>query len=244
MIPFFSHKKKIANPKKQQITSGLVLSIVLFFMFSMTACSDNVSENTLFGYDRGKKTFKLQTNLKLQKYTDGTGYRYESINSWGIGNRNTRKTHRISWLNSDYSMRRSEKKEQNNQDAVLSLITRDADVIRVTKDLQGKTIFDRSIEVKGPIYIDLLPEMYGAQLKEKGASKTYPILNDRTMQISELEVRCLGPQTIKIGETNREVTHYQIQAISSPDEYDNYFVDPKTMQILQISFGDIRFVIE
>jgi len=218
-----------------------VLSILLFIL----ACTDLVSKNTLYGYDRGKKTFKLETSLNLQKYAgEKTGYRYEETNYWGVGNKNSRKTVRKSWLNSDYSLRRSEKEEMINGKSIKTMISTSENEITIEKFQDTRKVLEKSIKSDQPVFVEILPEMYVRDLKAKGDEKVYTVLNDRKANLANLKVRCLGEQSLTVNEESRVVIHYQLQVISSPGEYDNYYIDPDTCEILQISFGDIRFVPE
>ncbi|PIE89001.1 MAG: hypothetical protein CR997_13465 [Acidobacteria bacterium] len=216
--------------------------LCLVMLFSFFSCSDQVGENLLYGYDRGKKTFKLETTLTVQRYTDATvGYRYESTNYWGVGNKSSRKTVRTAWLNKDYSVRRSEKTETINGNLVHTHIERQDDTLTIKRIMDRKVISEKKVKVKEPVFVELLTQMYVRDIQEKGESKRYPVLNDKHAMISPLEVRFLGPQTVDINGESMELNHYQIQALAAPKEYDNYYVDPDSMKILKITFGDIVF---
>lgn len=221
--------------------------ILVYFMsttmiLTLFSCTDKVGTNSLFGYDRGKKTLKLDTALFLQKYADTTsGYRYESTNFWGVGTKNSRKTVRKAWLNKDYSLRRTEKTEMKNNDAIITEAVREGDEVIVTRRKGMNVLFEKKTKVSGPVYVELLPQMYVRDIQTKGESVTYAVLNDRNIVITPIEVRFLGSQTLVVNEKERDVNHYQIQVLTSPNEYDNYYVDPDKMQIVQIKFGDIIF---
>lgn len=224
------------------MTRTILYSLVFSLFLSTLSCSDLVTENTLYGYDRGKKTFKLETRLSFQKYADApNGFRYESTNFWGVGNKNTRKTIRKTWLNPDFSLRRSEKREENNQKITMTEIVREGDLVKIVKRLNGQILFEKSTPVEGPVFVEVMPEMFARDLKTQGDKITYPVLDDQRGTITNMEVRFLGPQKIPVNDKDRETLYFQLQAITAPDEYDNYFIDPESLKILQISFGEIRF---
>lgn len=209
----------------------------------MWGCQRPVHQISLFGFDSGRQTMKLEYLVYKQKYPDGSlGYRLEDTLIHGVGNMSHHRITRTAWLDRDFCLRRTESERiRNDQRSTIHSWVEDG-VIHILTENDGQDPSESTVEYDAPVYIELHPLIYAAELRQPGWEKAYPILFEPEAAIRTLKVRYLGPEEILENKQSYSALHFQLQVISSPNEYDDYYIDPQTKKILKIQFGRIKFI--
>ena len=220
----------------QMIWLVLVLAMCL-------SCGGPVMETKLNGFDQGKRTLKLNYILNDTTLEDGRkGFKLDTLVHYAVGTKVNHKTERESFLNEDFSLVRTTSTARQNENLARTSAEVKGGKIHVHREASGKEDLDVELDHIGPIYIEMHPLLYYRDLTKPGQSKTYPILNDEEGQIASVEIRYVGETQFYEDNVAHDARHYQIQAVTKPDEYDDYYLDPKTGNIIKIEFGYIKFV--
>lgn len=209
----------------------------------MLSCGRAIQETTLHGYDKGKKIMQLEYRIFNVKLDNGKqGKRLESSVHYALGNRKTVKTNRVAWLHENFSLYKTEaSSEKNKEISTTKSWTTNEKIFVENVDAKGKH-HSHEIDLVQPVFIELHPLLYLEDLKTPGTEKIYPILREEEGQIVNLTVKFDGPKTITIKDKVKPCLLYRIQAVTNPDEYDNYYIDPKTRNIAKIQLGSIKFI--
>ena len=209
----------------------------------VAGCNRPVMETVLNGYDQGKRTMKMEFRFFNESLENGAkGYRLETLVHFAIGNRATLKRVRTTWLDKDFNLVKSEVENQENADISHTKTWVDGGKIHIETTGPDGKVNSQQLDHQGPVLLELHPLVYTHDLKIPGSTKTYPVLYEDEARVVPLEVKFLGPETLYEENQATPSLHYQIQAITSPDEYDDYYLDPKTRNIQKIQFGLIKFV--
>jgi len=207
------------------------------------SCGGPVMETKLNGFDQGKRTLKLNYILNDAKLDEGKkGYKLDTLVHYAVGTKVNHKTERQSYLNEDFSLVRTEVTARQNEDLARTHAEVKGSKIYVHREASGKEDQDFELDHIGPVFIEVHPLLYYRDLTKAGQSKTYPILNDEKGEIASVEIRYVGETQFYEDNVAHDAKHYQIQAVTKPDEYDDYYLDPKTGNIIKIEFGYIKFV--
>ncbi len=215
----------------------------IFVLAVLGACNRPVMETVLNGFDQGKRTMKLEYRFFNDSLEGGSkGYRMETLFHFAIGNRATLKRERKAWLRKDFSLVKTEAVKQENTEITKTETWVEGNEIRIRDTPPTGEPTEKRVQHESPVLIELHPLVYMPDLKQPGQEKTYPLLFEDEARVVDLTVRYVGPETIY--EDNQAIPslHYQVQVITSPDEFDDYFVDPKSGNILKIQFGLIKFL--
>lgn len=219
-----------------------VLTISLLAMLLCISCGGTVMETKLNGFDQGKLTLKFNLILKDAKTPAGAkAYKLDSLVHHAIGTKSNLKTERQTLLNEDLSLLETTMTSWVNKDISKFSATVEGGRIMVKSQEAGKPNETKELNHVGPIYAELHPLLYFRDLTKKGDSKTYPILTS-TGDIRSAEVRYIGEAKFYEKNKAHNSRHYKIQSITQMDEYDDYYLDPKTGNIIKIEFGNIKFV--
>jgi hypothetical protein len=223
--------------------SRRLFTLCLFSLIGATfQCTSSTEKSDLSGFIEGKKRMRYELSADVQSYPDGSrGYYVESLVTYSAGQNSSGTTFRKSWLNDDYSLRRSLKVENYNGVKTYFTITREGDTIGLEKKENDTPLPLVTVDCVGPVYVEILPQLLLRDLPEKG-EKTFPVYYDKEHRVVPLKARCLGPTRLQNKHGVFEALHYQIEAITAPGEFDGYFIDPENAEILQIQFGDILFI--
>lgn len=222
--------------------SGLT---VIFLLFGLHGCTRPLFETELAGFDAGKRTLKLTYRLENTSLSDGTkGFRFDSLTLHSIGNISNRRTTRKALLHKDFSLYQSETTRVINDEVTHVRSTVQGDQITIETSHGQQAPQTQVVTRNGPVYVELISLMYAGDLTEPGKERTYPILLESAGQIVPVTVRYLGPETLYEDGTAYSVLHYELQAVTAPTEFDQYYLDPESKEILKIQFGQIKFIPE
>lgn len=219
----------------------LLLSVLI--LTGLGACNRPVMETVLNGFDQGKRTMKLEYRF-FKESIEGApnGYRMETLFHFAIGNRATLKRERKAWLRDDFSLVKTEATKQENAEISKTKTWVEGDQIHILDTSPAGESSERLVRCSSPVLIDLHPLIYMRDLKQPGQEKSYLLLFEDEARVVDLNVRYVGPETIYEDNDAIPSLHYQVQVITSPDDFDDYFVDPKSGNILKIQFGLIKFL--
>ncbi|CAM2067608.1 hypothetical protein SCOR_19655 [Sulfidibacter corallicola] len=208
----------------------------------LMSCSNNLMETRLDGFDKGKRTMKLEYTLDKAKLPDGQGgFKLQTLFHLAQGDKVTMKTTRTAMLNQDYSLSHTTAEKQVNKDFTNFETRAENGKVIIKKMIAGKEPEISEIEHQGPIYIELHPLMYFGDLKQPGTEKTYKALYEDKGTIHDVTIKLVGPTTIYLDSLPVPALHYQLQSITAPAEYDDYYLNPRTGNIIKIAFGQIEF---
>lgn len=219
----------------------LWMPTIILLLF--TACGRPIYETELAGFDSGKRTMKMAYKVYKEPLDDGqTGFRLENKQLYGIGNVSDRRTLRTAIVTSRFHLVRSDTTRVVNADVThtQSWVEGDVAYVRTSENDVETASFD--VKLDGPVYADLHPLLYSAELTQPGAEKYYSVLYELDGTLRDVLVRFVGPTKIYEEGRSIDVLHYQLEAITEPGEFDNYYVDPKSKGILKIQFGQIKFI--
>lgn len=200
-------------------------------------------ETILDGYDKGKKTFKVEWRLFNVNLENGEkGHRYEAVTHFAIGDKATRKLERTAFLAKDYTLVSSESVFQSDDKISKTKTTYQNGELRIERtDAEGKTE-NQTIAQDGPVYVELPAPLYRADLTKVDQEKVYPVIDESEGRVVPVKVVFKGGKRIYIENEELFANHYQIQSITAPEEFDDYYLDPKTGKIIKITFGMIEFI--
>lgn len=216
---------------------------VLCLLVPMSCNRGPVLETKLTGYDKGKPTFRMSYLLNKAKLDDGQpGYRIEGSFHHAIGDRSNNKVERKQLVKPDFSLVRSEMTNIKNQVTIKTTARVEGSTIFIDIQEDGGEVKSHELTYEGPVYADLHPLAYFRDLPDKGMTKNYTVLDDSKAQIGKVLVKNLGLKEFFEGERAITGIHFQIQVFSLPEEFDNYYLDPKTGNIIKIQFGQIKFL--
>lgn len=220
-------------------------------VFLCLACGGPIMETKLDGFDQGKRVFKM--NFLLEKAKTPVGEEAMSLKTlvhYSVGTKVSIKNERQALLKKDFSLISTTATNQSNRQGKNSSSTMAADVqgskitVRHSKDGQPEKV--QVLEHLGPVYIELHSLLYFNEVAKKDQAKTYPVLHvddeSGEAQVGSVEIRYLGEVQFYEDNVSYQSRHYQIQAITKPDEYDDYYLDIETGNILKIEFGFMKFV--
>lgn len=194
----------------------------------------------LNGFDQGKHTMMFELELKKQKLPDGTrGFILNSRNKRGVGTTGVYEVRRKATLNSKWQLIQSESFVTVN-DVVTQIQTKIEGNKALIQKIGPKKTENTEVELEGPVYIEMHPQMYGTELTEASTQKSYTVLNELDGVTQTVNVRFFGPKVLMMGNEEKQSLFYQIEVV--PTQWDDYFLDPKTLKILKIEFGQIQFL--
>lgn len=217
------------------------------FFLLLLSCGGPVMETKLDGYDQGKRVFKMNLILNKANTADGqTGYKLNNLVHYSQGTKVNMKTERESILNKDFSLSTTFSTYKDNQKSTRTSAEVKGGKILVRHQQEGKPEVTKEIDHVGPVFIELHPLMYFSEVTPQKPSKNYPALNinmdEDKVAVTSVEVRYVGEAQFYEDNIAYNSRHYQIQAVTAPEEYDDYYLDPKTGNILKIEFGMLKFV--
>lgn len=212
--------------------------IVAILFLCLVSCNSTHSVE-LNGFDQGKHTMIFEFKLKKQKLPDGTrGFVLDSRQKRGVGSTGVYEVKRRATLNGKWQLIQSESFVTVN-DVVTQVQTKVTGNKAVIQKIGQKTeTFE--VDLEGPIYIEMHPQMYGTELTEPSTQKSYTVLNELDAVTQTVNVRFLGQKFMMLGTEEKQALFYQIEVV--PTQWDDYYLDPDTLEILKIEFGQIQFL--
>lgn len=186
---------------------------------------------------------RLEYRVYRQNYRDGTpGYRIESLNHHGIGNRTVRRMERTLWVDRQFHLKSSVLMRREN-DVVSEVRTWwDDGEILVEISRNGHTEKNHRIPREQPVYLLLHPLMYAEELTQPGQTRSYDVLLEEPGLIQPVRIRYVGEDDLFENGQQMHVRHYQLEAATALGEFDDYYIDPDTTRIIKIQFGQIKFI--
>ena len=218
----------------QVLTIGAVLFLV--------QCSGTVQKNELHGYEEGVMRAKYITKIFEHKHQDGTpGYKLETTVNYRVGNKFNRDSFKTQYLNQDYSLRHSTKQVVVNGQATKTDIQVKGDRVAIRVD-DGKKVDEREATFSGPVFSDVPSVLYTKDLAQPGNKKTYPVLDVKAAQVKDMTIKFNKRLDLTIKGKTYAVGLYQIENLSKPGTFQDYFVDEKSQKIVKIEMGPIKFI--
>jgi len=217
--------------------------LVVIGVMATLACSSTIHHNALVGFVEGKKAFKL--DYRLSKYTfedNSKGYLLENLQHYAVGSVSNRKIQRKAWLDERFSLRLTESHRTVNEDRTFVRTLVRGERVHTVIQQGPNTLDEFMFQHQGPLYIELHPLMYANDLTEPGQEKTYMCLDEENGKVLPARVRYVGLEKIYEGGKAHQADHYQLEAITQPGSFDDYYLDPKSKDILRIQFGKIKFI--
>lgn len=218
-------------------------SAVWIALMVLIGCGGPLYLTELVGFDAGKKTMKLSYRLEHAKLEDGrSGYQLESEVLHSVGTMSQHRTTRKALLGPQFELSQSEVTRVANDQVSYTKTRVAGSTIVIEKSQNSGPPSITKIDHPGPVYADLPPLLYANELTTPQQEKTYMVVDEAGGVITPALVRFLGPT--KLFENGREIAalHFELQAITAPEEFDQYYLDPTTKKILKIQFGQIKFI--
>lgn len=226
--------------QSQRITIIIGTTCCLLFLL---ACNKPAVSNTLTGFDQGKKRFEITNALFHVELDNGKrGYRYESTTRYAKGSKTNLSTERTAMLNKDFSVYQSTSTHTKGDAVTTYQVSTNEDGLTMTITDPAGAERNVTLPSTEPVLVELIPMHYANDLKLPNSEKSYRVLYEVGERLVDVNVKFVGPETLYEGEKPTTSLHFKIQAVTSPSEYDDYYIDPKTKAILKIQFGQIKFV--
>ncbi len=216
----------------------LVLPIVVVAM--ILACGGPIQETEMVGYEKGQK--RMEYLSKIYAGQDGKGYRLETHIKYSKGAADQMESIKTEYLNKDFSLNRVEKKLIRNKVVSETRIHLEGNQLVLWKKQGDMDPEEKKVSVNLPVFSNIHPLLYVKELTKPGAEKSYPVFQEQELDVRPMTVKYIGPKTIVEGGKNYTCIHFKMSTLRNPKLFDDYFVDPKTKEIIKISSGDLQFV--
>lgn len=222
----------------------ILLTTALLVLFSCG--SNDLYNQKLNGFDKGKRTFKMQVRLNTKQLQNNQlGFEYDTSFRWAVGNKANRSTVRSSTLNADYSLVQTKMTRIRDDEKVNVTTNISGDKINITitggEEPKGHTLTHKGpvfLAFPVPMLIDLSKEM------QPGDERKFDVLLDEAGEVKTIGLRYVGEEKIFRGGDEIMSYHFQQQAPTAMDEWDDYFIDMSTNMITKINMGQIEFLPE
>jgi hypothetical protein len=219
--------------------------LTLLLLMGLSNCGNqSLYSQKMNGFDKGKRTFKTEERLNETVLDNGeTGFKWDTSFRWAVGNKRNRSTVRSSVLNSDYSFVRTEmtRIRDGEQTRVQALDVGPKITVSVTG---GEAPANHAIDHEGPVFLGFPAPMLAGLAKEMkpGEVRGFDLLLDEAGEIKRIGLRFVGEENVF--RSGKEILsyHFKQQAPTAMEEWDDYFVEVATGDIVKINMGQIEFL--
>jgi len=200
-----------------------------------------IQDVELIGYEKGVKRMIYHSTIYADKVAEAKGYRLETKIDYSVGAIDRRSYQRTTYMTEDFALVRSQAERVINDIKVVSQTWVEDGQVVLRKDVDGKVSEDRA-PFSGVVYGDVHPLLYTKDLTQPGAEKRYPIFSEENMSVRPVAVKYAGAAMIDLNGERVRTVRYQIESSANPGAFDDYFVDPKTKEIVKIDYEQIQFL--
>ena len=173
----------------------------------------------MLGYDKGKQTMINKKTITEHTLSNGqNGYKIETVNHFAIGNKVSLKLENTAIVKPDYAMVELTAREEKNKKVTTYKAVRSGDKVNIESiDPNGKSR-SKSLDWKGPLYINNHPRLYAKELVEPGAEKIYPVLLASQGRVDRYKVTYVGPAKFTENNQTYKSRHFRIHPLTKPGE--------------------------
>ncbi len=210
----------------------------------LISCGSNSSlyEANLDGFDNGKRTMKLSYDLTKVGEDSGAAMKIDYMFQFSQGTRVRRSKKRTTLVDKDYHLISTTADEVRGLSET-KWTTKIVDGHLVTTAVEkGGDTREIKVPVTEPVYINVFPLMFFRDLRKAGDEISYPIYLENEEKIAPIKVRYIGETRVYIKSISVPARHYQVQMQPEREEYQDYYLNPKTGAIVKMAFGKIEFL--
>lgn len=210
----------------------------------LVSCGNNnaLYEARLDGFDNGKRTMKLSYELTKATDENGAAMKIDYLFQFSQGTKVRRSKKRVSFVDKDYHLIATSADEVRGlSETKWSTKIVDGHLVTTAAEKGGETR-EFKVPVTEPVYINVFPLMFYRDLRKAGDEISYQVYLESEEKVAPIKVRYIGETRVYIKSISVPARHYQVQMQPEREEYQDYYLNPKTGAILKLAFGKIEFL--